>query len=56
MGHNIEFNSTTILDKALNYMYCLIKEAMEIRFHPRNFNRHMGFNLSQSQYPLINMI
>jgi hypothetical protein len=33
-----------------------IKEAIKIRLHPRNFNRDRGFNLWQSQYPVINMI
>jgi hypothetical protein len=37
-------------------MHYSIKEAIKIRLHPRNFNRDRGFNLCQSQYPVINMI
>jgi hypothetical protein len=37
--HNTEFGSTTILDKAPGYIDHLIKEAIKIRFCPRNFNR-----------------
>jgi hypothetical protein len=40
------FSSTIILDKALVYKECLIKEAMEIRLCPRNFNKDEGFILS----------
>jgi hypothetical protein len=45
-------SSTTTLDKAQGYMDCLIKEAIEMRLHPRNFNRDGGFNLSQPGYPV----
>jgi hypothetical protein len=44
MGHNIEFGNTTILGKAPGYMDHTIKEAIEIRLHPRNFNMGGGFN------------
>jgi hypothetical protein len=33
-----------------------IKEATEIRLHPRNFNRDRGFNLNWSWYLVTNMI
>jgi hypothetical protein len=36
MGHNIDFSSTSILDKATVYMDCVIKEAVEVRFNLRN--------------------
>lgn len=49
---NTEFSNTTVLDKTLGYMECLIKEATEIRHHPRNFNRDRAFNLSWSWYLL----
>jgi hypothetical protein len=32
-------------------MDCMMKEAIEIRFHPRNFNRDGDFTFSQSWYP-----
>jgi hypothetical protein len=47
-GHSIDFSSTSILDKAPGYMDCLIKEAIKIRLHPRNFNGNGGLNLSRS--------
>jgi hypothetical protein len=54
--HNTEFGSITILDKAPGYMDHLIKEALKIRLHPRNFNRNRGFSLSLSWYPVTNII
>jgi hypothetical protein len=45
-GHNIDFKSISVLDKATGYMDCVIKEATEIRLHPKNFNRDGGFTLS----------
>jgi hypothetical protein len=47
-GHNIKFASTTMLDKALGNMDSLRKEAIEIRLHPRNINRDVGFILIHS--------
>jgi hypothetical protein len=47
-GHSTDFNSTSIPDKATGYTDHLIKEAMEIRLHLRNFNRDRGFNFSLS--------
>jgi hypothetical protein len=49
-GHNTDFNHTSILDKATGYMDHMIKKATEIRLHPNNFNRGLGFTLSQSWY------
>jgi hypothetical protein len=37
-GHK-SFSSNSTLDNATGYMDCMIKEAVEIRLHPRNFNR-----------------
>jgi hypothetical protein len=56
MEHNIYFSNTAILDKAPGYVDRLIKEAIEIRLHPRSFNMDGGLNLSWSWYPVINMI
>jgi hypothetical protein len=44
------------LEKATGYMDCMIKEAMEIRLHPNNFSRDLGFTLSQSWYQVTEMI
>jgi hypothetical protein len=52
-GHIIDVSNTAIPDKAPGYMDRLIKEAIEIRLHPRNFDRDRGSNLSRSWYPLI---
>jgi hypothetical protein len=43
---NIDFNNTSIMDKATAYMYRAIKEAIEITLHSNNFNRHLGFTVS----------
>jgi hypothetical protein len=48
--------SVSILDKATGCMDHEIKEAIEIRFHPNNFNRDGGFTLSRSWYPVTNML
>jgi hypothetical protein len=37
--YGIDFSSTSILDKATGYMDRVIKEALEVRLHPRNLNR-----------------
>jgi hypothetical protein len=55
-GHRIDFSSTSVLDKAAGYMDRLVKEAIEIRLNPRNFNRDGGFTLSRAWYPVIKML
>jgi hypothetical protein len=35
------------MDKTLGYWDVLIKEPIEIRLHPRNFNRDRSFSLCQ---------
>jgi hypothetical protein len=49
-------SATPAPTKALGYIDCLIKEAVEIRLHPRNFNRDVGFNFSWPWYPLTDMM
>jgi hypothetical protein len=34
----------------------LVKEAIEIRLYPNNFNRDSRFMLSQAWHPLINVL
>jgi hypothetical protein len=51
MKHTINFSSTAILHKAPGYTDLLIKEAIETRLHPRNFN----FNLNWFWYLVTNM-
>jgi hypothetical protein len=55
-GHNIDFSSVYILNKATGFMDRIIKEAIEIRLHPRNFKRDSGFTLSCAWYPVLNML
>jgi hypothetical protein len=55
-GHNIDFKGIAILDKATGQMDCVIKEVIEIRLHPKNFNRDGGFTLSRSWYLVMNML
>jgi excinuclease UvrABC helicase subunit UvrB len=55
-GHNIDFNNIMILDKVTRYMDRIVKEAIEIRLHPNNFNRDGGFNFSRAWQPVTNML
>jgi hypothetical protein len=55
-GRNIDFNNITILEKVTGYMDRLVKEAIEIRLHPNNFNRDGGFNLSRAWQSVTNML
>jgi hypothetical protein len=54
--HNIDFSRISILDKATGYRDRKIKEAVEIRLYPRNFNRDGGFTLSRSWFPVTNLL
>jgi hypothetical protein len=54
-SHRIIFDGTIKLGTATKYMDRLVKEAIEIRLHPDNFNRD-GFNLSHTWRPIINML
>jgi hypothetical protein len=54
--HKIGFGEATILARSTGYMDILVKDAVEIRLHPNNFNRDNGFMLSQAWYPLINVL
>jgi hypothetical protein len=55
-GHIINFKNTTILQIITGYMDRLVKEAIEIRLHPNNFNRDGGFPLSRAWQPVTNML
>jgi hypothetical protein len=55
-GHNIDFSNISILDKATGYMAHVMKEAIEIKIHPSNFNSNGGFTLSHSWYQVMNMM
>jgi hypothetical protein len=50
-GHNIAFGNTTILGEVPGYMDCLIMEAIEVRLHPRHFNRNGGLKPPSSKTP-----
>jgi hypothetical protein len=43
-GH-ISFTNTSILSKAPRCFDRFIKEVVEVKLHPRNFNRDRGFSL-----------
>ncbi|KDR18577.1 hypothetical protein L798_06557 [Zootermopsis nevadensis] len=45
-GHSINFKRIFNLDKATRYVGHVIKEAIEIRLHPKNFNGDGCFTLS----------
>jgi hypothetical protein len=54
-GHN-NFSSTSTLGKVTGSMDHIIKEATEIRLHPRNFNSDRSFTLSQFWYTMTNIL
>jgi hypothetical protein len=56
LGHRIEFEEVTVLTRSAGYTDRLVKEAIEIRLHPNNFNRDNGFILSHAWHPLINQL
>jgi hypothetical protein len=51
--HSIDFDGASKLGTATRYMDRLVREAIEIRLHPDNFNRDDGFNLSYAWRPII---
>jgi hypothetical protein len=52
-GHDIEFGSTSILDKALSCMDRVIKEAIEISLYPQKLRQGQGVQ-SQSVTNMVN--
>jgi hypothetical protein len=36
-------------------MDCIVKKAIEIQFHPKNFNMYAGFTLSRTWQPMMNI-
>jgi hypothetical protein len=54
-GHNDDFNIMT-LKKVTGHMDRLVKDTIEIRLHPNNFNRDRGFTLSHAWQPVTNML
>jgi hypothetical protein len=54
-GHNNDFSIISIQDKATGFINCMIK-VTEIKLCPRNVNRDKGFTLSQSWYPVTNIL
>jgi hypothetical protein len=51
-GHRIQFHDASILATKTRYMDRIVREAIEIEFHPYNINREGGFCLSKSWKPL----
>jgi hypothetical protein len=54
--HHIDFDGASKLGTATRYMDHLVREAIEIRLRPDNFNRYVGFNLSHAWHPIIKML
>jgi hypothetical protein len=50
-GHSVDCHNTTSLDKETEHIDRLMKEAIEIRFRPVNFNRDgiLSLNLINNQ-------
>jgi hypothetical protein len=47
-GHQIDFNNTSVLNRASGYMDRLVKEAIQTSLNYENFNRDSGFTLSRA--------
>jgi hypothetical protein len=54
--HRINFDGASKLGMATRYMDRLVREAIEIRLHPDNFNRDDGFNLSYAWRPIMKIL
>jgi hypothetical protein len=54
-GHQIDFNSVSVLDRTSEYMDRLVKEAIQIRLNHKNFNRDNGFTLSRAWNPITKL-
>ena len=54
--HRILFEDTTALHRTSRYNDRLIKEAIEIRLHPENYNRDSGQQLNPAWKPLFTHI
>jgi hypothetical protein len=46
--HSMKFDSIYRLAKVKVYVDSIVKEAIEIHFHPNNFNRDIGFMLGKT--------
>jgi len=47
IGYEILFDKTHRLNTMTTYIDCMVKEAIQIQPHAKNFNREAGFILSQ---------
>jgi hypothetical protein len=56
IGHQIDFNNVSVLDRASGYMDRLVKEAIQIQLNHKNFNRDDGFMLSQAWNPITKLL
>jgi hypothetical protein len=55
-GHHIQFQNSSILATETRYMYCIVREPIEIELHSYNINREGGFCLSKSWKPLTSSL
>jgi hypothetical protein len=55
-GHHINFKDTRVLAGTVGYMGQIMKHAIKIWLHPKNFNRNIGFNLSRSWNPVTSKL
>jgi hypothetical protein len=53
LGHRMQLQNISILAKKSRCMDCIIREAIEIKIHPKNIKRENGLSLSWSWKPLI---
>ncbi|KAJ4443660.1 hypothetical protein ANN_05335 [Periplaneta americana] len=56
IGHKMDFDTTTVMDKALGYWDLVIKEDIEIQLDANNINRDGGLQLSIVWKPVVNML
>jgi hypothetical protein len=54
--HRIDLDGASKLGTAIKYMDRLVREAIEIRLHPDNFNIDDGSNLSYAWRPIIRIL
>jgi hypothetical protein len=54
--HRILFHDTSILATKTRYMFSIVREAIEIEFHPNNMLRDIGLCLSKPRKLLISSL
>jgi hypothetical protein len=56
MGHEIKFEEAHRLIRMNTYMDKIVKDAIEIQLHAKNFNKESGFILSCTWQPVTSLL